>query len=291
MSDFNLSQLPTPAVIDDLSYDAIYTQLLQDFRARFPEYSALLESDPALKLIEAFAYRELLLRNRINEAAKANLLAFATGGDLDHLASFYDVVRQLIDPGDPDALPQPRSPVWEDDESLRNRVWLRIQGSSSAGPAVMYRYHCLSAHPDIIDCYVDSPSSGRVRCVILSREGPDRQEVEEAARDYITSDAVRVLTDTVEVMHAVIVPVSVEAKIYLYPDIMEEMVHLPDIKALINESWMIGEDLARSAIIRELHVTGVIRVDLVSPADDVQIANTEVARVVDASVLISGREW
>jgi phage-related baseplate assembly protein len=291
MSDFNLSQLPNPGVIEELSFDAVYAQLLQDFQRRFPDYSAVLESDPATKLMEAFAYRELLLRNRINEAAQANLLAFAKGSDLDHLASFYDVTRHLVDPGNPNASPQPIPPTWEDDDSLRHRVWLRIQGSSSAGPAVMYRYHCLSAHPDIIDCYVDSPSSGHVRCVILGREGSKPDEVEAAARDYITREDVRVLTDTVEVMHARVVPVSVEAKVYLYPEIMEEMVHLPDIAGLINDSWKIGEDLARSAIIRELHVAGVIRMDLESPVNDIQIANTEVARIVDASVLIAGREW
>lgn len=291
MSEFNLAELPKPEVLEELSYGVVYNELLQDFRERFPQFSAVLESDPAIKLLETFAYRELLLRNRINTASRANLLAYAGGSDLDHLAAFYDVSRQLIDPGDPDALPNPLPPVWEDDESLRHRTWLRIQGSSSAGPAVMYRYHSLSAHPDIVDCYVDSPSSGHVRCVILAREGANIQAVEEAARAYVTRDDVRVLTDTVEVRYATIVPVSVKANIYLYPDTLDEMISLPDIQALINGRWMIGEDLARSAMIRELHVPGVIRVQLESPQQDVCIANTEVARVTEAIVEIAGREW
>ena len=44
-------------------------------------------------MLETAAARETLLRARINDAAKANLVAFAGGGDLDHLAGFYDVVR------------------------------------------------------------------------------------------------------------------------------------------------------------------------------------------------------
>ena len=39
------------------------------------------------------AYREMLLRIGIQAAAKQNLLAYATGDNLDHLAAFYNVTR------------------------------------------------------------------------------------------------------------------------------------------------------------------------------------------------------
>ncbi len=41
-----------------------------------------LESEPATKLLQENAYRELLLRQRINEAAQAVMVAYAMGGDL-----------------------------------------------------------------------------------------------------------------------------------------------------------------------------------------------------------------
>jgi len=90
-----LSRLPTPQLIEPLSFSAIFTALLTDFQHRYPDYSALLASDPAIKLLEVAAYRELLLRHRINEAARANLLAFAADSDLDHLGAFYGVTRRL----------------------------------------------------------------------------------------------------------------------------------------------------------------------------------------------------
>ena len=80
----DLASLPTPAVIEPLSFDTILSELQTEFQSRYPDYSALLASDPAVKLLEVAAYREVLLRNRINAAAKASLLAFATGSDLDH---------------------------------------------------------------------------------------------------------------------------------------------------------------------------------------------------------------
>ena len=91
----DLASLPTPAVIESLSFETIFEELQTEFQSRYPDYSALLASDPAVKLLEVAAYREVLLRNRINAAAKASLLAFATGSDLDHLAAFYGVERLM----------------------------------------------------------------------------------------------------------------------------------------------------------------------------------------------------
>ena len=73
-------------------------------------------------MLEAAAYRETLLRARVNDAARANLLSFAATTDLDHLAGFYDVVR--LD--------------GETDAALRERVVLAIQGRSAAGPEERY---------------------------------------------------------------------------------------------------------------------------------------------------------
>lgn len=83
----DLASLPTPAVIEPLSFEDDLLGTADRIQSRYPDYSALLASDPAIKLLEVAAYREVLLRNRINAAAKASLLAFATGSDLDHLAA------------------------------------------------------------------------------------------------------------------------------------------------------------------------------------------------------------
>jgi phage-related baseplate assembly protein len=83
-----LATLPMPGVIETLSFDAVFADMARDFQRRYPEFTALLESDPAIKLLEVASYRELLLRNRINEAARGQMLAFATATDLDHLGAF-----------------------------------------------------------------------------------------------------------------------------------------------------------------------------------------------------------
>ena len=45
-----------------------------------------LESDPLVKYLEENAYREVIWRQRVNDAARANMLAYATKSDLDNMA-------------------------------------------------------------------------------------------------------------------------------------------------------------------------------------------------------------
>ncbi|MDO5562510.1 MAG: baseplate J/gp47 family protein [Synergistaceae bacterium] len=90
----DLSKLPAPKIIEELSFEAILREMREDFAGRCPGWTAeALESDPANKILEVASYRELLLRQRINEAARACMLALSTGSDLEHLAAFYAVER------------------------------------------------------------------------------------------------------------------------------------------------------------------------------------------------------
>lgn len=82
--DFN--NLAKPDMIETLDYETILNNRKQALIARFDgkeqdNIRTILarESEPLTKFIEENAYRELILRNRINAAARACLLAYATG--------------------------------------------------------------------------------------------------------------------------------------------------------------------------------------------------------------------
>lgn len=90
----DLSKLPAPKLIEELDYEAILSEMRTKMRALCPEWTGYeLESDPANKILEVAAYREMLLRQRVNEAARGVMIAFAQGSDLDQLAGFYPEVR------------------------------------------------------------------------------------------------------------------------------------------------------------------------------------------------------
>lgn len=90
----DLSQLPAPQIVETLDYETIRRRMCEKLEQLLPGWTAAdLEADPAVKILEVAAYRELLMRQRVNEAAKAVMLAFATGSDLDQLVAFPGVKR------------------------------------------------------------------------------------------------------------------------------------------------------------------------------------------------------
>ena len=276
LNDF--ASLPAPAVIESLSFETIFEELQTEFQSRYPDYSALLASDPAVKLLEVAAYREVLLRNRINSAAKASLLAFATGSDLDHLAAFYGVTR-LTD---------------ETDEALRLRTRQRIIGFANAGGAAHYRYWALSASPEVADVEVDSPEPGRVRISVLAKgeEQTVSNAVLNAVRAVVLRDDIRVLTDTVEVVAAELMPVTVHARLWLYPDAPLET--LAAIQAVFTSTLAayagLGWDLTRSWIVGQLQRAGVHKVELLSPATDIRVAANQAVRLASLNLEFAGRD-
>ena len=274
----DLESLPTPAVIEPLSFETIFTELQTEFQSRYPDYSALLASDPAVKLMEVAAYREVLLRNRINAAAKASLLAFATSSDLDHLAAFYGVTR-LMD---------------ESDEGLRVRARQRIIGFANAGGAAHYRYWALSASPEVADVEVDSPEPGRVRISVLAKgeEQTVSNAVLNAVRAVVLRDDIRVLTDTVEVVAAELMPVTVHARLWLYPDApLETLAAIQAVFASTLAAYVgLGWDLTRSWIVGQLQRAGVHKVELLFPTTDIRVAANQAVRLASLNLEFAGRD-
>src|SRR6185436_13616375 len=94
-----------PDIVEQIFFEDILAAMIADLQVRDPAFTALLESDPAYKIMEVCAYREMLLRQRVNEAAKGVMLSIAIGTDLDQIAANYNVERLVIYPGDTEAIP------------------------------------------------------------------------------------------------------------------------------------------------------------------------------------------
>lgn len=269
----DLSKLPLPAVVETLDFETILAEMLADLQARDTSFTALLESDPAYKILEVCAYRELLMRQRVNEAAQAVMLAYAQKGDLDQIAARYDVERLLIQAADDTTIP-PTAAVYEDDESLRRRVQLSFEGFSTAGPAGAYIFHALGADPDVLDVSATSPTPGEVLVTVLSRTGGGAAPPETlaAVTSVLNDDGVRPLTDTVVVQSATIVNYAITASITTFdgPDhtvVMQAAQDAVDTYAANNHR--LGRDITLSGIYAALHQDGVQNVTLTSPTANI----------------------
>ncbi|UXX41012.1 MULTISPECIES: baseplate assembly protein [Wolbachia] len=255
--------MQTSNIIEKLSYEEIFSRMKEELVRRDETFSALVESDPAIKILEVAAWRELLLRERINEAIKSNLFKFATGEDLDNLAEFYGVEREKE----------------EDDERFRKRIKAKIKGWSTGGN---YRYHALSADRRVKDALVESPIPGKVQISILSTElsttGIVLEELLEIVKKQVTRDDISVLTDTITVIGCNITEIDIHSRMSINPVISEEEIKKQFIKKF-EANRRLGWNVTRSWIIANLFVEGVENVELIEPREDVMVLGNECANL------------
>ncbi len=279
MPIIDLSQLPAPDVVEELNYETILDDRKATLISLFPAdgqeaiaRTLALESEPLTKFLEENAYREVMWRQRVNEAARAVMLAYAAGNDLDVVAANSNTARLTITPADNSTLP-PTAAVMESDKDLRLRAQQAFEGLSVAGPVGAYEYHGRSADGRVADISVISPNPAYITVSVLSREGDGSASDELVAivNKALNAEDVRPVGDRVTVQSAQIVPYQINATLYFYPGPESEPIRgaaEAQLKAYINAQRRLGRDIRQSAIYAALHVEGVQRVELSAPQSD-----------------------
>lgn len=280
----DLSKLAPPAVIEKLNYEQLLAARKEAFINLYPEAEREfwrarlnLESEPITKLLEENCYLQLLERDRINTAAQATMLAYATGTDLDVIAANFNVSRKIIQQANNQVTP-PIPAVYEDDTALRLRAQLAFEGLSVAGPRAAYVYHGLSAHSDVADISVVSPTPAHVVVTVLSRKGQGTaaEDVLTAVRNRLNDDNIRPIGDRVTVQSATIAPYQIRAKLHIYRSPEYEpikQVAQTNLEKYTEERHRLGRDISLSGIYAALHIEGVQRVELLEPSADIALTN------------------
>ncbi|MEI9428736.1 baseplate assembly protein [Mesorhizobium sp. Cs1299R1N3] len=284
VTEAEIALLGRPAIIEEISYEAILADLMTDANARFTAAGIAydvggLETDPVKIVLEAAAYREVFLRARINDAAKANLVAFAGGTDLDHLAAFYDVVRL----------------TGESDDALRKRVIIAIAGRSPAGPSDWYRTAALRSSVRVRDVSVYRVGTGpdlRIAVLATDNFGEPDAALLAAVDGEVQKDSVRVISDRVTVVSATSATVDVTADIWLLPG--APMTVFDNLEATLRAALAaeggLGFNVTRSWLIAKLHQPGVEKVSLLSPVADVVVDDNSAVKVGTVALTFKGRD-
>ncbi|MGK6329136.1 baseplate J/gp47 family protein [Erwinia sp. DT-104] len=301
MATIDLSQLPAPDVVETLDYETLLNERKATLISLYPAEqqdavarTLALESEPVVKLLQENAYREVILRQRVNEAAKAVMVAYALADDLDQLGANNGVSRLTRTAADDTTTP-PTAAVMESDDDYRVRIAAAFEGLSVAGPTGAYEYHAKSADGRVADASAVSPSPACVTITVLSREGNG-----EAAADLLTvvdaalnDEDVRPVADRVTVQSAAIVDYAVEAVLYLYPGPEAEPIRAAaeaKLAAFVSAQARLGRDVRKSALYAALHVEGVQRVELAQPAADVVLDKTQAAYCTGYGITVGGSD-
>lgn len=238
MPIIDLNQLPAPDVVEELDFETILAERKATLISLYPEdqqeavaRTLTLESEPLVKLLEENAYRELIWRQRVNEAARAVMLACAAGNDLDVIGANYNTTRLTITPADDSTIP-PTPAVMESDTDYRLRIQQAFEGLSVAGSVGAYQYHGRSADGRVADISVTSPSPACVTISVLSREnnGVASEDLLAVVRNALNGEDVRPVADRVTVQSAAIVEYQINATLYLYPGPESEPIRAAAVK-------------------------------------------------------------
>ncbi|EPT0777115.1 baseplate assembly protein [Enterobacter hormaechei] len=297
MATVDLSQLPQPQIIEVLDFEVILSEVKTVMLAAFPQEqqasvaAALeLESEPLNVIAQVVAYREMTLRQRINEGAAACMLSHAVSTDLDNLAANLNTERLIITPETTTA-----DAETESDTALRLRAQAAFEGLSVAGPTGAYEYFAKSVSGKVADARATSPSPAVVIVSVLSTEddGTASPELLSDVRNALNDENIRPVGDRLTVQSADIIDYQIRAQLYFYPGPESEPILAAAQNAL--QSWLsqqgkIGRDVARSAIMAALHVQGVQRVELQEPAGDLVIDDTQSARCTSFAISKGGTD-
>lgn len=274
----DLAQLPAPNVVEALDYETILGAHRADLLARYPAAAEViaLESEPLAKLLQAHAYRELLYRQRVNDAARAYLLAYATGADLDHKGAFYGLPRL---PG-------------EADERYRVRIQLRIRALAGNGTREHYELVAMTASQNLRDAVATQPVPGQVRVLLWLHDAAQAASTAAAVMAALNADDARPLGVPVSV--ALAKPRAIDVTATLVREAGAPVNLLTQLQAALPASLTtyarLGRAVPRSWLTTRLHVAGIAAVrypDATAPAEITPMAADEYP-VLDTVQLIDG---
>ena len=217
MSIVDLSALPAPDVLEPLDFEDTYDEALGTFRDYMGDnWSAPIESEPVVKVLEVGAYMKVANRARVNDGCKALLLAHAIGPDLDHLGANYNLKRLVIQAEDLSAVP-PVPEVKEQDDPFRERIQLAFEGLTTAGPRASYILHARNASGLVMDATAESPAPCYVTVTVLSSEGKGVASAELLAtvKAALNDEDVRPVCDRVTVQSAQIIDYRIDAILHM----------------------------------------------------------------------------
>lgn len=278
----DLTRLPTPAIVEALSYETLQAAFLARFGAQWAIEQAVdpslpdwdvdaLETDPVVIASQAWTYLRLLDRQRVNDAIKAVLAPTAAGDDLDVVVARIGVERLTIT-----AATDTNDAVMESDERLLARYLLAFS-RPAAGSADRYLYEAMTAWPTMLcGAVIGRAIHGRRGDVDLVVAGPDGRDATDdelsLVREACASTSVKPEATSLTVLRATRAVYTIAGRIVVPIGPDAEAVRteaVARIAAAGAARLLIGAEVPRGLLEGSAYGTSVTRCDLTAPAADI----------------------
>ena len=374
-----LEILPDVSFIGNTTLERIEAELKSDYEKKYNEITGeslvLARSDPATLILYACAVQFFQGFKYIDKAGKMDLLKYAYGGYLDHIAAMKGIAREQakpartmvcftlsglrpdtveipqgtqvtdgeiyfeteqyaeikageekadvecvcltsgiegndLQPGEINTLVNPIPYVVsvantektaggvdiEDDDSMKERVYIAPSKYSVAGPEDAYRYWVKTYNSSISDVLVKSDNPVEVIIEFIMENGELPTEgIIQGLQIYLADEQIRPLTDKVTVKAPDTVDYKLDVKYYINSsDLKRADTIKANVAAAIEQYiiWQrskIGRDINPSQLIQMMVSAGAKRVEVKLPIFQV-IGATNVAKLVSQSVTYGGIE-
>ena len=289
------ANLQPMVVLEKLDVERVIADRMARLKVLWAEYDPpsaaqydveALEFDPIKINQEACAYFELLIRDRVNQAARSVTLAYAIGTDLDAIASRY-----------PGGVPRLEN---ESDDRYRRRIWLSPNTLSSHGTAEAYEFWALTAMPELRDVTAirsvqhDYYPTILITCLMNTNYDDPKPSQEQLVfiRSYIQNLSRQGLTDVISVNPPKVKEINYTVAVWLYPGTVPDQTMLRismNLSALVTDQYWLGHDHTHTAIHAACKIQGVHHVEIEEPEDDVLIPLDWVVKVKTINVRLAGR--
>lgn len=207
---------------------------------------------------------------------------------VDPVAYISEVVNTTISTGGTDE---------EDDDSLRERVFLAPSSYTTTGSADAYIYHCKLFSNDIADVIATSDvGSAVVNIIVLLKNGviPEEKLITQL-QEYLNGDSIKTLTDKVVVAAPSVKKYDINLTYYINKSerskalLIQKNVEKAIDEYILWQNSKIGRDINPDKLIEKIIAAGAKRIAISSPL--YQACNqTEVPQLANKSITYGGIE-
>lgn len=236
---------------------------------------------------------------------------------VDMIASQLGVIRQVLDPGNPNAFPVV-PPTMESNDSLLTRYYLAAYALASTGTRSGYRFHAMtlggrpivkveSPTPNKVivtyeflehdqagltkDAQARKVAPGVVDCFILAHAGNGQplQTLIDATQEYLERDDIAQETDLITVKAPTIRNWSCDAKLYIRPGLDANVVKAAaekDVRAYGISQHLLSGSIEPSMLYSILMKSGAHRGDIIQPAQPLRCAYSEAPYLESVNITV-----
>jgi len=181
----------------------------------------------------------------------------------------------------------------ESDDRFRERIRLSLERFSTAGPKLAYEYWTKTAHQDISDVSVYSPSAGVVKVHFLVNGELPSEDMIQLVQDFLNGDKIRPLTDQVIVEPPEVVNYNIKLTYWIHRKDTSLVSSIQEnVQKAVQDfiDWTgskIGRDILPEELIRKVKEAGAYRVSVEAPAYT-EISQSQVAKASDIQITYGG---